>query len=102
MEDNNNTPEQLDKDEPIISNGTPRGFLRFLLLLACAIAFIPALDIPWNKTEWIDDWHYIEHSSGFFLRALKVILIAISVITWLVLLYIKYKQVTNKNGNSEE
>lgn len=77
------------------------GFIRFLLIIACSLAFIPAIFIPWNNTEWVDDWHYYEYSSGFFLRALKVILIAISVITWLILLYVKYKQITKDNDQNE-
>lgn len=72
--------------------GNRSGFLRFLLILACSIAFIPAISIPWTKREWVDDWHFYEYSSGFFLRSLKVILVAISVITWIVLLYVKYRQ----------
>ena len=85
MEDNNNIQEQNGNE-----NGKPGGFLRFLLLIACSCAIIPGVLIPWNKTITVDDWHYYEESSGFFLRALKVILIAISVITWIITAYIKY------------
>ncbi len=96
MEDNNNYQEQNYNEK-----GRPGGFLRFLLILACSVAFVPALSIPWNKTEWVDDWHFYEYSSGFFLRTLKVLLIAISVITWVVLLYIKYKQITDNDDQNE-
>ena len=96
MEDNNNIQEQNDN-----KNRIPGGFLGVLLYIACSIAFIPAIDIPWNKTIWIDDWHYYEESSGFFLRALKVILIAISVITLLVTLYVKYKDMENNDGQDK-
>lgn len=75
------------------------GFLKFLLIIACSLAFIPAVFIPWNRTEWVDDWHYYEYSSGFFLRALKIILIAISVITWIWFLYIKYQSIVNNQDN---
>ena len=94
MENNNNIQEQNE-------NGRSGGFLRFLLILACCAAWIPAISIPWNKTIWVDDWHFYEESSGFFLRALKVILIAISAITWLILLYIKYRQITDNDGQDE-
>ena len=93
----NNKQEQTNDNE----GGNRGGFLRFLLIFACSVAFVPAISIPWNKTEWVDDWHYYEYSSGFFLRALKVILIAISIITWLILLYVKYKQITNDNDQNE-
>ena len=76
------------------------GFLRYLLILACSLAFLPAIGIPWNRTEW-HGMYYVEYSSGFFLRALKVILIAISVITWLLILYIKYIQGTDNNNQDE-
>ena len=93
----NNKQEQTNDNE----GGNRGGFLRFLLILACSVAFVPAISIPWNKTEWVDDWHFYEYSSGFFLRTLKVLLIAISVITWLVLLYIKYKQITDNDDQNE-
>lgn len=89
----NNTQEQTDDNEI----GNRGGFLRFLFIIACGLAFLPAMSIPWNKTVWVDDWNYYEYSSGFFLRALKVVLIAISVITWIVLLYFKYKQMMDDN-----
>lgn len=73
------------------------GFFGFLLFIICSIAFIPALYIPWNKTEWIDDWHYYEYSSGFFLRALKVFLIVVSVIAWVIILYMLYQSIVNGN-----
>lgn len=102
MEKDINTPEQIDKTQPNGNeNGKPIGFLRYLLILACSVAFVPAIFIPWNKTEWIDDWHYYEYSSGFFLRSLKVILIAVSVITWIMLLYIKYRQTIGNNGQND-
>ena len=76
------------------------GFLEMLLGIACSCAFIPAIFIPWSRTEW-HGMYYVEYSSGFFLRALKVILIAISVITWLLILYIKYMQGTDSNNQDE-
>ena len=82
---NEQLQEMNDGNEP-----STEGFIRYLLLLACAVTFIPAIFIPWTKDVWLDDWHYVEVSSGFFLRSLKVILFAVSAITWIAVLYIKY------------
>ena len=76
------------------------GFIRMLLWIACACACIPAGSIPWNRTEW-HGMYYVEYSSGFFLRALKVILIAISVIAWLIFLYGKYKEGVDGDNQDE-
>lgn len=89
MEDNNNENERRGS------------FLRFLLFIACGLAFIPAMEIPWNKKVWVDDWHFYEESSGFFLRALKILLIAVSVITWLIILYARYRKMIDNNGQDE-
>ena len=78
-----------------------RGFLRSLFFFACLLAFIPSIFIPWNDEIWIDDWHYEIVSSGFFLRALKVLLIAVSVIAWVKYLYLQYISNNNDNENGE-
>lgn len=87
--------DQNDENEQSIG-----GFLKVLLGIACCFAWIPAIFIPWNRTEW-HGIYYVEYSSGFFLRALKVILIAISVIMWLLILYIKYMQGAEGNNQDE-
>ena len=74
----------------------------FLLIIICGLAFIPAIFIPWTKGVAVDYYNYVEVSSGFFLRALKVILFAISIITWIVLLYLKFVQDYDENENNED
>jgi len=76
------------------------GFIRLLLWIACLFAGAFAGLVPWNRTEW-HGMYYVEYSSGFFLRALKVILIAISVIAWLLFLYVMYKRATDGNDQNE-
>ncbi|MBO5630249.1 MAG: hypothetical protein J5965_14375 [Aeriscardovia sp.] len=71
-------------------------FWLFLVILALALAFIPAVGIPWSKTVWTGAY-YVKVPNELSMRILKVALYVISGVTWLGIFYIKYLGVMNDN-----
>lgn len=74
-------------------------FWLFLVILALAVAFVPAISIPWSKTVWTGAY-YVTVPTELPMRILKVALYIISGVTWLGIFYIKY--LTAMNGNIKE